>query len=326
MFITRMLRALLALLSIVCFAPSLSAAETPILMEQVILTSSSPSLARVWNRHDVAYKKAHPWKEVWEMNCVRTGIPCTEDAWRTQVQPGTVVYLPAPTIVVLATTVGAPPEAIALVPSATPGVLSFAPSAPLVIAEQIATSKQLLVEVSKVSALEKTSKHTEGLVTLLGTLAFVSLVTLVFVARRRKVTGDDALAMRNRISDLEEDLATMTRERDRLRAPLAPKPTVEVSQCEVLQMPRVAEPSTPRETSTAVAVRSIELFFQVEGCCTYACDGGGVPYALDERAVKDTSQLKLKHGDRFYADVSADYYVVTVLIDVERAPPNQDTK
>lgn len=318
-----MLRAFFALLLSLGFATPLLAADASVLMEQVTLTKVSPSLARAWSRHDMAYKKAHPWKEVWEVNCARTGIPCTESAWRTQVQPGTVVYLPAPTIVVLAPTAGSAPEAIALVPSAIPGVLAVAPSAPLVIAEQINTRKQLQSAIGNVAVLEKSVKQSEGLVTFLGMLLFVSVVALTIVARRRKVTGDDVSWMRNRISDLEEDIATVTRDRDRLRAPTHVPANMTIVPCEVLQMPQAVEPSAPHTHRTAVAVRSIELTFQVEGSRTTACDANGACYVLDECAVERTSVMK--HGDKFFADVSADNRVVRVLMKTSGAPPNQDT-
>lgn len=240
-----MFRAFIALLLSFGFATPLFAADAPVLMEQVTLTKVSPSLARAWSRHDAAYKKAHPWKEVWAMNCARTGIPCTAQAWRTQVKPGTVVYLPAPTIVVLAPTTGAPLEAIALVPSAAPGVLTVAPAAPLVIAEQVATRKQLQLASNKVMSLEQSSKHTEGLVSFLGMLLAASVIMLVVVARRRKVSGEDVLQMRNRISDLEEDIATVTRERDRLRSPPRASATMSVVPCEVLHMPESGAGDTP---------------------------------------------------------------------------------
>lgn len=313
-----MIRAFLALLFVVSFINPVFAGDTPILLEQVTLTSANPSLARYWSHHDAAYKKAHPWKEVWEMNCARTGIPCTAEAWRTQVQPGTVVYLPAPTIVVLAPTLGVTPEAIALVPSATPGVLEVAPSAPVVIAEQVNTRKQLQSAMGNVSVLEKSVKQSEGLITFLGMLLFASVIGLVVVTRRRKVAGDDVLCMRNRINDLEEDIATVTRERDRLRRPVF---TV-TPPCEVLHIPRDVEPSIVPAGDSPIAVRSIEVTFQEDEFGVAAFDAKGVRYTLDGYTA---GAPHLKNGDKFYADVSADNRVVTVLTNVGGTPSMQDT-
>lgn len=320
MRIMRLFREFFVLLVLAIAAPHLFAADAPLLFEQVTLTSSSPSLARAWSRHDAAYKKAHPFDSVWKLNCERTGIPCTEAAWRTQVKPGTVVYLPAPQLVVLAPPASAVPEAIALVPSSTPGVLSVAPAAPVVIAAHV-QSEAALRDTAKV--LVRANKQSENLVTMLGMLLLIATVGLFSVARRRKVAADRVLWMKNRISDLEEDLTTMTRDRDRLRASSVATTRPETALCEVVDISGERELRARENPAPSVlAHRSIELTCERIGAVGSARDKAGVSYVLNEHTKGYTAELK--PGDRFFADVTLEHRVTHVLFALQEPEEQND--
>ncbi len=314
MLMHRLLRAFFALLAMVCFAPNLSAAETSLLMEQVTLTSGNPSLARHWSRHDAVCKKAHPFNAVWKVNCDRTGIPCTEKAWRTQVQPGTVVYLPAPKLVVLAPRGVTAPEAIALVPSSTEGVLALAPATPVVIAAHNKAESALRARVQAlaghVHALDRQQKSADSRATLFGVLFLVAIGILFFLARRRKINADTELRMRNHISDLQEDLVVMTRDRDRLRQLLKPAElTTRVQNAALEAVENSGQPADTDAPLHSPAVRSIELTCETSGEHGTALDSRGDRYRFSTRTV---GHRTLKVGDVFTADVSADRRVVLV--------------
>jgi len=107
-----------AMLSLAIFfaSPAMAQEASLQLLESTVTTSKHPvSLWSMWSAKDAAYKKAHPWTKVWAAECKRTGIPCTEKAWK-HLKSGTLLTVPAPQVVVAVSPEVAHPEAIALAP------------------------------------------------------------------------------------------------------------------------------------------------------------------------------------------------------------------
>ncbi len=104
--------------------------------EETFTAKNSAAGWSAWKRQSAEYKKAHPWEKILVDNCAREPKICKRTALK-----GTPFYLPAPEIRVLVSAGTTVPDAIALVPTATPGVLALDLKTPPVTAHE----KELLV-------------------------------------------------------------------------------------------------------------------------------------------------------------------------------------
>lgn len=182
-----------------------------VMLEEFTISKESPSLYRAWAKHDHAYKKAHPWTEVWNANCTRANIPCTPKAWR-KLAAGGKFYLPAPVVRIEVASTGAAPEVLALTPTASAGMLAIATNveAPIVKERQalIKTNSHLADQLDSYKADVAQKSNTSF---ALGAALFAALVGLIALSLGRKRLAEENVAIKSQLSGLESELEMLRR-------------------------------------------------------------------------------------------------------------------
>ncbi len=182
-----------ALLAFVFFfgASPAMAQGTPLqLLESKVATVKHPvSLWSMWNAKDSTYKKANPWTKVWTAECTRTGIPCTEKAWK-HLKSGTLLTVPAPQVVVAVSPEVAHPEAIAIVEvPGHQGLYQLVLDGKPVVTEAERTLRAEHVRLTEELAREKSDGHTLVLALRIAlTLLLVSLGFICWLILRKQHT------------------------------------------------------------------------------------------------------------------------------------------
>lgn len=175
-------------------------AEVELVTEETFTTTNPAAGWHAWKRQSSEYKKAHPWEKILSDNCARDPRICKRTAPK-----GTAFYLPATNVRALVPTGTTPPEAIALVPTATPDVFALNPDFPVVTARE----KKLADEVKALQIqLERAHARTTSVISIaLGVLTFLAVIT--FVATRRHPRGNDACCPTEKIPPKMGDVSKL---------------------------------------------------------------------------------------------------------------------
>lgn len=329
-YLSPLLRACLALMFFVvslgssvasAAAPQPAVASTaPVMLEEFTITKESPSLYRAWAKHDHAYKKAHPWTEVWNANCTRANIPCTDRAWR-RLAAGGKFYLPAPVIRIEIAGASAAPEALALVPAnGTIGMFEILPAQKA----QVLVERDQLQRNNKeyVAQLGRANAETKHLVSFLYAFAaalVMLLFLLVFIAYGRKRLVAENLALKTRVSDMEAALDVSRRSQ---RA--APLPDVTLHPVALATdasgQPVSATsimPSIPRHAIMRQALpEPVELVFdhvdELGNGHAYRVDANEEKYLLSD-VTEGFVASDWKEGQRFLAEVTRARFVARII-------------